>query len=78
VIAVSAVPIDPADAELFAEVLPKPYAFERLLRAVRGVGGRRRTRSGVFARALMSPPGSPPAWGASPRRAARALRDRGG
>jgi CheY-like chemotaxis protein len=48
VIAVSGAALDVRDAEI-AEVLPKPYPFESLLRAVFGAGGRSRTRSGVFA-----------------------------
>lgn len=48
VIAVSSSPLDHRDAEI-AEVLPRPYPFESLLRAVFGATSRSRTRSGVFA-----------------------------
>jgi CheY-like chemotaxis protein len=81
VIVVSAVPLEPGDAALFTEVLPRPYPFERLLRAALGVGGRGRTRSGVFARALMDPARTRQAGtagGPSPRGTVRALRGRGG
>jgi CheY-like chemotaxis protein len=51
VIAVSSSPLDRREAEELSQLLPKPYPFDSLLRAVFGAGGRRRTRSGVFARA---------------------------
>jgi CheY-like chemotaxis protein len=48
VIAITSAPLPRHEADRFAAVLQKPYRFEGLLRAVFGVGGRRRTRSGVF------------------------------
>jgi CheY-like chemotaxis protein len=49
VIAVTDAPLPRHEAEQFSEVLTKPYPFDRLLRAVFGAQGRRRTRSGIFA-----------------------------
>jgi CheY-like chemotaxis protein len=48
IIAVSAAPLAGADAEGLTLVLPRPYPFESLVRAVLGEGRRKRTRSGVF------------------------------
>lgn len=61
------------------EVLQKPYPFDRLLRAVFGVGGRSRTRSGVFPRARPRGRGAPAprVTPRAPRRAPRAARGRG-
>jgi CheY-like chemotaxis protein len=53
VIVVSSAPLDGRDAEELAAVLPKPYPFESLLRAVFSAEGRSRTRSGVFACAAL-------------------------
>jgi CheY-like chemotaxis protein len=48
VIAVSATPLSGPEAEGLTLVLPRPYPFESLVRAVHGEGRRKRTRSGVF------------------------------
>jgi DNA-binding response OmpR family regulator len=48
VVAVSAGPIEDREAAGIGVVLPRPYPFDDLLRAVFGIGGRRRTRSGIF------------------------------
>ena len=66
----------PLDEPAFTAVLCKPYAFERLLRAVFGPGGRGRTRSGVFPRA--EAPGKKRITRRSSKRAAPARPDRGG
>jgi CheY-like chemotaxis protein len=79
---------DARDAEGFDEVLRKPYAFDRLLRFAFTAGGRKRTRSGVFARAKAGAARAPAATPTpapstrstqprAPRRAARAGRGRG-
>jgi CheY-like chemotaxis protein len=73
VIAICGAPLRPREAEAFTEVLVKPYRFESLLRAVFGAGGRRRTRSGVFA---CEPPAELTAPGS--RSAERAPQGRGG
>jgi CheY-like chemotaxis protein len=81
VVAVSSQPLDRREAEELTQVLPRPYPFESLLRAVFGVGGRRRTRSGVFARAELGElcPQTPGDGGARvTRAAARAGRGPGG
>jgi CheY-like chemotaxis protein len=56
VIAVSAEPLDGRDAAEIGVVLPRPYPFDALLRAVFGAQGRRRTRSGVFPSVRARPP----------------------
>ena len=73
VIAVSSRPLEGREAEGLTEVLPRPYPFESLLRAVFGVGGRPRTRSGVFACA-----DSPDLKASGPHAAGRGGRGPGG
>ncbi len=68
VIAVSDGTIARREGDGFAEVLPRPYPFGSLVRAV--FGGRRRTRSGVYRTVELTEQG--------PRGAARAGRGRGG
>ncbi len=47
----SSTPIERREAELFTQVIVKPYAFRRLVSAVFGSANRRRpTRSGIFSR----------------------------
>jgi DNA-binding response OmpR family regulator len=88
VITVCDAPPDPSAASDLGEVLQKPYPFDRLVRAVFGVGGRSRTYSGVFPRARahrVAPRDRAERAHASParvtqrapRRAARAARGRG-
>lgn len=67
---------DVRDQAEFVAVLQKPYAFERLVAAVFGGEGRGRARTLAHARARATASRSRPrTW--SPRRAARAARDRG-
>jgi CheY-like chemotaxis protein len=90
VVAVSAGPIADREVEGIGVVLPRPYPFDDLLRAVFGTGGRCRTRSGIFptldpgvANAGIVPlveqarRGSPGSALRAPRRAVRAGRDPG-
>lgn len=72
-------PVDPRAGGDLGEVLQKPYPFDRLLRVVFGVGGRSRTRSGVFPRARPRGRGAaaPRVTPRAPRRAPRAARGRG-
>jgi CheY-like chemotaxis protein len=72
VIAVTGAPLHRGEAERFAAVLQKPYRFEDLVRAVFGAGGRRRTRSGVFACE-----GAPPSASAARRLTPLTARARG-
>ncbi len=73
VVAVSSRPLDRRESDELAQVLPRPYPFESLLRAVFGVGGRPRTRSGVFACA-----DSPDLKASGPHAAGRGGRGPGG
>jgi DNA-binding response OmpR family regulator len=75
VVAVSNAPLDRREADKLGTVLPKPYPFDHLLRAVFGEGRRRRTRSGVFPRLDPAAPSKRP--GPRVTRGARAA-DRGG
>jgi CheY-like chemotaxis protein len=76
VIAVSSAPVVGREADELTLVLPRPYPFESLLQAVFGVGGRRRTRSGVFACA--EPASASGVSSKGPRSAARGGRGPGG
>jgi CheY-like chemotaxis protein len=69
VIAVSETPLDQRDESQFAEVLRKPYPFERLLRAVFGARARRGAPRSLRERARITPRGS--------RRVGRVVRGRG-
>jgi DNA-binding response OmpR family regulator len=79
VVAVANTPLDRREADTLGTVLPKPYPFEHLLRAVFGEGRRKRTRSGVFPRVPPSSPVALPRFNPrGGRAAARALRSSGG
>lgn len=89
VIAVCDTPLDHGEAAEFANVLAKPYAFDRLLRAVFGGRGRTHCRADLHprARAVLATrtarlrsgdvPRAPGIRGASRPRSGRALRGRG-
>jgi DNA-binding response OmpR family regulator len=77
VVAISNSPLDRREAETFGTILPKPYPFEHLLRAVFGDGGRRRTRSGVFPKVAPPSPAKRSHAHTSPERRSAGVKPRG-